>query len=119
MPHVKRIIIFLALQGLLDVLYIYLYPEVNPIRATLIGASALVILFIPPIRALVDRYSLTGFLSIYASALFGALLVQAGILISKSTLSGVVHIAVLVVTYGVALCVQRFVMRAPRPEGTL
>lgn len=102
MSHIKRIIIFAALQGLLDTLYVFLYPDINPIRASLIGASALAILFLPPVRRLVNDYSLAGFLSIYSSALFGALLVQSGALVSKSPLSTVVHVAILIATYGIA-----------------
>lgn len=115
MPHIKRIVIFLVLQGLLDVLYISLYPYVNPIRASLIGASALAILSIPPVRRLVNGYSLTGSLSIYSSALFGALLVQSGVLVSKSPLSAVVHIALLVATYGIVLCIQQTLRKSPPP----
>ncbi len=107
MQHAKRIVIFIVLQGLLDLVYISLYPDVSPIRATLIGASALAVLFIPPMRRLTDNYLFTGFISIYSSALFGALLVQAGALISKSPLSAVVHIAILIATYVIVLAVHK------------
>lgn len=119
MPHIKRIIIFIILQGLLDMLYVSLYPAVNPIRASLIGASALVILFISPVRRLVDGYSLAGFLSIYSSALFGALLVQSGVLVSKSLFSAVVHIALLIATYGVLIYLGQSFGRAPPTAGNL
>ena len=108
MPHLKRIVIFIALQGMLDILYVFVYPDVNPIRASLIGVSAMVVLFIPPVRHLVNGYSLTGFFSIYSSALFGALLVQSGALVSKSLFSAVAHVALLMATYCIAIYVQRY-----------
>lgn len=94
-------------------LYVFLYPDVNPIRASLIGVSTLVILFVPPIRGLVNGYSLTGFLSVYSSALFGALLVQWGVLVSKSIFSAVVHAALLIATYGITMYVHQRLRKLP------
>ncbi|RJQ14881.1 hypothetical protein C4553_00270 [Candidatus Parcubacteria bacterium] len=105
MKHIKSIIILVLLQVGLDVLFVKLYPSVNPIRATFIGISAFLVLWI------FRRYNfvnpLVGFASIYSSALFGALLVQAGVLISKSFLSGIIHIAILVVTYIVIILFKK------------
>jgi hypothetical protein len=89
--------ILIILQGILDYLFVYLYPTVNPIRATMIGLTALLILYIG--RELIKVPVAFGFLAVYASALFGALLVQAGVLVSKSAVSGIAHIAILIVTY--------------------
>ena len=97
--HLKVIIILVVLQFILDMLYVYIYPTVNPIRATFIGFSALVILFIPFITKLVDMKPYIAFLPVYSSALFGALLVQADFVKSKSAASGIAHVSILVVTY--------------------
>ena len=109
--HMKVIVILILLQYLLDVLYVYLYPNVNPIRATLIGASALAILLIPFISKLVEMKPYIAFLPIYSSALFGALLVQADVVKSKSAGSGIAHIIILIVTYFVIMGVYSFYQR--------
>ena len=97
--HLKIVAILIVLQVLLDMLYVYIYPTVNPIRATLIGASALIVLFIPFVTKLVDMKPYIAFLPIYSSALFGALLVQADFVKSKSAASGIAHVVILIVTY--------------------
>ena len=104
--HLKIIAILVLLQFLLDMLYFYLYPNVNPIRATFIGLSALVILFIPFITKLVGMKPYIAFMPIYSSALFGALLVQAGVVASKSTESGIAHVLILIITYGLIVFIQ-------------
>ena len=97
--HLKIVAILIVLQFLLDMLYVYIYPTVNPIRATLIGASALIVLFIPFVTKLVGMKPYIAFLPIYSSALFGALLVQVDFVKSKSAASGIAHVVILVVTY--------------------
>ncbi|MDO8563756.1 MAG: hypothetical protein Q7R87_01995 [Nanoarchaeota archaeon] len=95
----KNIISLIFLQFLLDMLFVYIYPNVSPIRATLIGLSALIIITIPFIRRFLAMNSLVAFLPIYSSALFGALLVQSNIIQSKSPASGIAHILILIITY--------------------
>ena len=97
--HLKIVMILIVLQFLLDMLYVYIYPIVNPIRATFIGFSALIILFIPFLKKIVEMKPYIGFLPIYSSALFGALLVQADAVKSKSVESAVAHVLILIVTY--------------------
>ncbi|MBI2107719.1 hypothetical protein HYT54_01215 [Candidatus Woesearchaeota archaeon] len=94
------------LQFLLDTIYVYLYPDVNPIRATLIGMTSFAVLFIPYFRNLVGLRPAFGFLPIYSSAFFGALLVQNGYLASKSVLSGIAHIAISALTYGIIILIH-------------
>ena len=106
--HLKIVAILIVLQFLLDILYVYIYPAVNPIRATMIGASALIILFIPFVTKLVDMKPYIAFLPIYSSALFGALLVQADFVKSKSAASGIAHVVILIVTYLIIVFVQSF-----------
>lgn len=106
--HLKIVVILILIQFLLDMLYVYIYLTVNPIRATLIGASALVILFIPFLRNLIGMKPYIAFLPIYSSALFGALLVQADFVASKSVASGIAHVVILIVTYIVIIIVSEF-----------
>ena len=109
--HLKIIIILVLIQFILDMLFVYLYPAVTPIRATLIGISALVILYlislIPFTKNLIDLKPHISFIPIYSSALFGALLVQAGIVASKSVASGIAHIVILIATYFVIIAIVR------------
>lgn len=109
--HFKVIIILVLIQFLLDMLFVYLYPTVNPIRATLIGLSALVLLFIPFIKKLTEMKPYIAFLPIYSSALFGALLVQADFVASKSAASGIAHVAILIVTYFVITIIKNNLSR--------
>lgn len=99
MKHLKTITILILLQLAIDFLYVYLYPSVNPIRATLIGLTALFMLYVLPFQRLFNVHPLIGSLAIYSSAFFGALLVGAEVLKSKSFLSAAVHIAILIAIY--------------------
>lgn len=89
------------LQGVIDFFYAKALPDlvVSPQRALVIGVTAIVLLFL--INLIKDNLlpPVLGGLSIFSSAFFGALLVQANYLISKSFLSAVVHIAILIITY--------------------
>jgi len=109
--HLKVIVILILIQFLLDLLYVYIYPIVNPIRATMIGFSALIILYlisrIPLTKNLIYLKPYISFIPIYSSALFGALLVQADVVTSKSAASGIAHVVILIVTYGVIVAIPR------------
>ncbi|MBI2148532.1 hypothetical protein HYU23_02535 [Candidatus Woesearchaeota archaeon] len=100
---IKKIIITLIglilLQLIIDLFFVFIYPNVNPIRATMIGITSLVFLSLLYLinKKLVNP--VIGALSIFYSAFFGALLVQSGYLISKSSLSGLVHALILIITY--------------------
>ena len=110
--HLKIIVILVLLQFLLDMLYVYIYTTVNPIRATMIGFSALVILYlisiIPFTKNLIDFKPYIAFLPIYSSALFGAFLVQADFVSSKSAASGIAHVLILVVTYELIVLLRKY-----------
>lgn len=108
--HLKAVFVLILIQFLLDMLYVYIYPDVNPIRATMIGITALIILYL---LSLTEFYSKImelkphiAFLPIYSSALFGALLVQADVVKSKSIESGVAHVAILIVMYSVIIMIK-------------
>ncbi|MBI2652820.1 hypothetical protein HYX00_05115 [Candidatus Woesearchaeota archaeon] len=109
--HLKVIVVLILIQFLLDMLYVYIYPTVNPIRATIIGCSALIILYlislIPYTKNLIDLKPYISFIPIYSSALFGALLVQADFVKSKSAASGIAHVVILIVTYVVIAVIKR------------
>ena len=68
--------------------------------------TAFAVLFIPYLRNLVGLRPAFGFLPIFSSAFFGALLVQNGYLTSKSVLSGIAHIAISVLTYGIIILIR-------------
>tara|TARA_Y100000034_G_C6692699_1_gene305076 strand:+ start:251 stop:595 length:345 start_codon:yes stop_codon:yes gene_type:complete len=101
--HSKIILILLLLQLLIDKVYVYLYPTVNPIRATLIGATAFILLWIPWLRKMFDLHPGLAFLPIYVNAFLGALVVQSGLVISKSIESSLVHIGILIITYTIII----------------
>ncbi len=87
-----------ALLFLLDRAYRVLHPEVDLVRATLVGLSALAALvplwlLRPALRPLV------GALAIFASALGSVLLIEADLLVSRSVRSGIVHVAILAAVF--------------------
>ncbi len=102
MKHAYTIVGLVVLIFLLDLLYRPIYPEVDLIRATLVGITAYVVLFVlGKLRAgLVNP--VVGALAIFASAFLSVLLIQAGVLVSKSTISAIVHVVILAVAYLIA-----------------
>lgn len=83
----------------LDRLYRVLHPHVDLVRASLVGATALAAL--APLAWLPRRpfQPWVGALAIFASAFGSVLLIEAGALISQSTLSGVVHVLILAIAF--------------------
>lgn len=112
--HLISILALVLLQFMLDTIYVYVYPQVNPIRATLIGLTALTALLIPFLKKIVGLRPALGFLPIYSSAFFGALLVQNGYLASKSALSGISHIAILIITYIIIIVIRNKYATKPK-----
>lgn len=109
MKHLYSLITLVILHGVVDQVYVYLYPTVNPVRASMIGASSLVILSIlySVLKKRMFIHPVTGGLSIFSSALFGALLVQASVIVSKSALSALAHVGILIFTYGVCEFIRK------------
>jgi hypothetical protein len=105
MKHVYTIVGLVVLIFLLDLLFRPIYPEVDRIRATLVGITAYVVLFaLSKLRpGLVNP--LVGALAIFASAFLSVLLIQAGVLVSKSAISAIVHVAILAVAYLIAAAI--------------
>jgi hypothetical protein len=93
----KDLVILVILQYLIDLLFVVLYASVNPARAAMIFATATLVLVAIEKKSYLNPG--LGGLSIFSSALFGALLVQGGVLISKSVTSAIAHVLILVVTY--------------------
>jgi hypothetical protein len=95
----------LAIAGLtlllfaLDRLFRSLHPHVDLVRASLVGLSALGAL--APLWLLRRRplEPWVGALAIFASAFLSVLLIEAGLLISRSALSGAVHVLILAAAY--------------------
>lgn len=79
----------------LDQLYRVLHPEVNPLRATLVGLSALLVLEAAA-RAGADSFRCRiGALAIFVSAMGSVAAIARGWLLSRSTLSAAVHVVIL------------------------
>lgn len=82
----------------LDRLYRVLHPDVNLVRASLVGLTALAVLALArllrsPIRPWV------GALAIFASALLSVLMIEAGFLVSRSPGSGRAHVLILAASF--------------------
>jgi len=85
----------------LDRLYRVLHPEVDLVRASLVGMTALAAL--APL-AFVRRRPVepwVGALAIFVSAWSSVLLIEAGLLVSRSALSGAVHVLILAAAFPV------------------
>lgn len=87
-----------GLLGAIDALYRVLHPEVNLVRASLVGLTAWVAL-----ATLARRWHripvLAGALAIFGSAACSVLLIEAGVLVSRSLASALVHVAILAGAY--------------------
>jgi len=95
----------LAIAGLslllfaLDQLYRVLHPEVNLVRASLVGLTALLALCLLSKLPGLSLHPWVGAQSIFASAFLSVLLIQAGLLVSRSPVSGLVHLLILAGAY--------------------
>ncbi len=79
----------------LDLLYRVFHPEVNLVRASLVGLTALAVLApLARVRRVAIRPWI-GALAIFASAFLSVLLIEAGFLVSRSPSSGLVHLLIL------------------------
>ena len=95
----SRTLLSIAVLSLLlfaiDQLYRVLHPEVNLVRASLVGLTALIAL---AALARLPRFPIRpwlGALAIFASAFLSVLLIEAGLLVSRSPSSGMVHVLIL------------------------
>lgn len=82
-----------------DRLFRSLHPHVDLVRASLVGLSALVAL--APLWLLRRRplEPWVGGLAVFASAFASVLLIEAGVLVSRSALSGAVHVLILAAVF--------------------
>jgi hypothetical protein len=86
--------VLVALLTAIDQLYRWLHPHVDLERATLVGLTALaalVALARLPLPAAARVRPLPGALAILASAVLSVLLIEHGVLVSRSPTSGLVH----------------------------
>ena len=99
MRRAREIAALGALLVLLDQLYRVLHPHVDLVRASLVGVTALAVLlalarerpgWLDPAR---------GALAIFASAFGSVLLIEAGLLVSRSLASGIVQALILALAY--------------------
>lgn len=95
----------LAIGGLslllfaLDQLFRVLHPEVNLVRASLVGATALIALAPLARQPRSGVRPWVGALAIFASAFLSVLLIEAGLLVSRSASSALVHVSILAAAY--------------------
>jgi hypothetical protein len=97
----RRLLAIAALSLLLfalDRLFRGLHPDVNRVRASLVGLTALAALAPLAVLGLSPAPAL-GALAIFASAFLSVLLIQAGLLVSRSPASALVHVAILAVAF--------------------
>jgi hypothetical protein len=80
---------------LLDQLYRVLHPEVNLVRASLVGATGFASLALARRAGAHGVDPVLGGLAIFASAFLSVLAIEAGWLVSRSLTSGAVHVAIL------------------------
>ena len=97
--HFRAVASLAVLQFILDIAYSIFYPQTNLIKATMIGLSALIVLFIPAFGKMTDMKPYISFLPIYSSSFFGALLVQTKVVVENSLASGLAHMSILGTAY--------------------
>jgi hypothetical protein len=106
----------------LDRLYRWLHPEVNLVRASLVGLTALVVLLLLARLPRVAVHAGAGALAIFASACLSVILIESGALVSRSPLSGLVHVLILALAYPLLLRglapARRFTSSRTRPAAT-
>jgi len=107
----KRTLAEIAALALLltaiDQLYRWLHPEVNLVRATLVGGTAWVALTALARLRLGRIPVVRGALAIFASAFTSVLAIEAGWLVSRSALSAAVHVTLLALAYVALACARR------------
>jgi hypothetical protein len=83
----------------LDRLYRVLHPEVNLLRASLVGLTALgALAALARLRRIPIR-PWVGALTIFVSAFLSVWLIQVGFLVSRSPSSGLVHVLILAAVF--------------------
>ncbi|HEX5065600.1 MAG TPA: hypothetical protein VFY49_05770 [Myxococcota bacterium] len=99
----KRTLLEIAALALLltaiDQLYRVLHPQVDLVRATLVGGTAWVALTGLGRLRLGRLPVMRGALAIFASAFLSVLAIEAGLLVSRSRVSAAVHVAILAAAY--------------------
>ena len=96
-----------ALLFLLDQLYRVLHPEVNLVRASLVGATGLASLVLARRAGARGVDPALGGLAIFASAFLSVLAIEAGWLVSRSAVSGAVHVAILALAWLLGAALKR------------
>jgi hypothetical protein len=106
----KRTLLAIAALSLLlaalDQLYRVLHPEVNFVRAALVGLTALAVLAgLSRLRGAAVPV-VAGALAISASAFGSVALIEAGALVSRSPASAAVHVGLLAVAFAASRAVS-------------
>jgi hypothetical protein len=95
------------LLAAIDRLYRVVYPDVDFVRACLVGLTAWLALALLVRSRRVSVPARTGALAIFASAASSVALIQAGVLVSRSLASALVHVAILGAAYTLASAPRR------------
>ena len=85
--HFKSVASLAVLQFMLDIVYSHFYQETDLIKATMVGLSALILLFIPAFGKMTDMKPYIAFLPVYSSAFFGTLLINTKVVVENSLAS--------------------------------
>jgi hypothetical protein len=108
MPQrLREIVGLILLLAAMDQLYRWLHPEVNLVRASLVGATAWVSLWLLAHAGLRFVPAWRGALVVFASAFASVLLIQSDWLVSRSPASVLVHAALVAVGVLVAGALPR------------
>ncbi len=99
----KRTLLSIGALSLLlfaiDRLYRWLHPEVDLVRASLVGLTALCALALLAFSSRRPGDPWSGALAIFVSAAGSVLLIEAGVLSSRSLVSGIVHVGILAAAF--------------------
>ena len=106
MRHLYTLAALVLLIFLLDLLFRPIYPDVDLLRATLVGLTALAVLVALHKLRPGLLHPIVGAVAIFASAFLSVLLIQAGVLVSQTPVSAVVHVLILVGAYFAATLVR-------------
>ncbi len=105
-----EIVELVGLLAALDQLYRWLHPEVDFVRATLVGATAFATLRLLELARVRVVPAGRGALVVFSAAFLSVALIQSGVLVSRSPASVAVHVALVVGAY----FASEFVRRARR-----
>ncbi len=94
-----QLFVLVFLYFILDTVFVYLYPNINLLRATLVSLISLIVLLIPFIREKFSIRPTYGFLSLYLATFFGALFTESLVFVEKLWLATATQVGIIVAAY--------------------